>query len=102
MSLIDNIDTDNAMALDDWGVPAVFECGASQLTVKGLWNNAPTRSVQMLDGSVQTIGPSFSFVSSALDPQLGQAVTIDNTVWEVVDIVKEGIGWTTIELQEAN
>ena len=97
-----DLSNDNAMILDDFGVDAVFECGGATLTVKVLWNNAPTRSVQMFDGSVQTIGPSASFLSTALDPEIGQAVTIDGTVWEVVGIVKEGIGMTTVDLQEAN
>lgn len=95
-------DSDNQMILDDLGVDAVFEVGCATLTTKVLFNGAPTRTLQMLDGSVQTIGPSASFLSTALDPEQGQAVTIAGTVWEVIGITQEGIGMTTVELQEAN
>lgn len=101
MSLLDQIENDNAMILADWGVTATFDVSGIPTAVTGLFNNAPVRTVQLYDGSIEATGPSFSFLTSALTPTHGQDVTIADLDYTVNGIDRDGLGWTTIQLREA-
>jgi len=100
MSLNDDLAADLPDIIEDIGVDAVFDVSGTPTTVRGIFNNSPTQNTALLGAEIDSFGPSFSFITGAVAPQHGQAVTIDSTGFTVNQIQVTGIELTTVFLLE--
>jgi len=100
MSLNDDLAADLPDIIDEIGVDAVFDVSGTPTTVRGIFNNAPTQDTTLLGAEIASFGPSFSFITGAVAPLRGQAVTVAGSDFTVNQIQVTGVELTTVLLLE--